>query len=37
MSDAVVILQIGIDEALVLFELLADFHNQPSLAVPSAV
>lgn len=35
MSDTIVNLQLGIDEALVLFEALADFHNQPSLAVPS--
>lgn len=36
MSDTVVNFRIGIDEALVLFETLADFQNQPSIAVPSA-
>lgn len=36
MSDIGVNLQLGIDEALVLFETLADFHNQPPIAVPSA-
>ena len=35
MSDIVVNLQLGMDEALVLFEALADFHSQLSLAVPS--
>ena len=28
-------LQFGIDEALVLFEMLADFHSQSSLAIQS--
>jgi len=36
MSDTVVDLQLGIDEALVLFETLAEFQNQPSVAVPSS-
>jgi len=35
MRDTVVNLQLGIDEALVLFETLADFHIQPSIALPS--
>lgn len=34
-EEAVVNLQLGIDEALVLFETLADFQNQSSLALPS--
>ena len=29
-------LQLGIDEALVLFETLANFHDQPSIAMASA-
>lgn len=36
MCDTVVNFRIGIDEALVLFETLAEFQNQPSIAVPSA-
>jgi len=36
MSDTVVTLQLGVDEALVLFETLYDFDDQPSIAVPSA-
>ena len=36
MTDTVANLPLGIDEALVLFEVLADFQSQPSLAVPTA-
>ena len=36
MSDKVITLQLGIDEALVLFETLYDFFDQPTVAVPSA-
>ena len=36
MTDAVVNLQLGIDEALVLFEMLADFQRQPSLTVATS-
>jgi hypothetical protein len=35
MRDAVVNLQLGADEALVLFEMLSDFSSESSLAVPS--
>jgi hypothetical protein len=34
-NDAKVLLEIGEDEALLLFELLADFHLQSSLEIPS--
>ena len=36
MSDTVVTLQLGVDEALVLFETLYAFYSQPSIEVPSA-
>ena len=36
MSAPVITLQLGVDEALVLFETLYDFYDQPSIAVPSA-
>jgi len=36
MTDTVVNLQLGIDEALVLFEMLADFQSQPSLTVATS-
>jgi hypothetical protein len=35
-EDEVVTFQLGIDEALVLFELLAGFYDQPALPIPSA-
>jgi hypothetical protein len=35
MRDAEVNLQLGADEALVLFEMRADFRSESSLAVPS--
>lgn len=34
-EDEVVNLQLGIDEALVLFELLSGFYDQPALEIPS--
>lgn len=36
MTDTVVNLRLGIDEALVLFEMLADFQGQPSLSVATS-
>jgi hypothetical protein len=36
MSDEPIRLEIGRDEALVLFELLAEFYDQPALDVPTA-
>ena len=36
MTDTVVNLQLGIDEALVLFEMLADFQSEPSLTVATS-
>jgi hypothetical protein len=35
MSDEAIALKIGRDEALVLFELLADFYSQPVLEIPT--
>jgi hypothetical protein len=35
-EDEVVHFQLGIDEALVLFELLAGFYDQPALEISSA-
>jgi hypothetical protein len=35
-EEEIVSLQLGIDEALVLFELLAGFYDQPALEIPSA-
>jgi len=34
-EDELVNFQLGIDEALVLFELLAGFYDQPALQIPS--
>lgn len=36
MTDSIISLEIGRDEALVLFELLADFYSQPKLDIPTA-
>ena len=36
MTDSIISLEIGRDEALVLFELLADFYSQSKLDIPTA-